>query len=116
MSGLVPPLPSRKDDNAHDLAAAQKKLSEMSGRPFDVDKILSQQRAKQEREREVGHAAAQKLEKELEKVRQRKNELRAKKVEAENRELRKNSEHIEAEERRLQDKVKNTGENKNPKK
>jgi hypothetical protein len=102
----------KKDDAAHDIAAARQKLSEMTERPFDVDALVAQEHAKEEREHKVEHAAQEQLEKIIEKARRRRDDIRAKKVEKENQVLRESTERIEAEERRLQSRLKNTESSK----
>ncbi|MBI5457047.1 hypothetical protein HY969_04900 [Candidatus Kaiserbacteria bacterium] len=46
----------------HGLDEAKKKLSEMRGRPFDVDSVLAQHRAREERGHDVRKEAEAKLE------------------------------------------------------
>ena len=78
----------RRDDNAADkdksLDAAERILSEIKGRPLEVDTIIAQNRAKQERERESHKKAEEKLEATHKAARERANELRTEKLESEN--------------------------------
>lgn len=73
--------PYRED---HGLDAAKKKLSAITGRPFDVDQVLATDRARKEREIEVRKQAEGKLEHEREKARQRRHEIQAAQVVKEN--------------------------------
>jgi predicted phage gp36 major capsid-like protein len=59
----------------HGLDEAKKKLSEMHGRPFDVDHVLAQHRAKQDRERDVRKEAEAKLESARKEARERRHAI-----------------------------------------
>ena len=63
------------------LDEARRKLDGVGGRPFDVDKILAQNRAKQERERESHKKAEEKLETAHKIGLERRNKLRAEELE-----------------------------------
>ncbi len=83
---IVPPADDKKDPyrEDHGLDEAKKKLSEIRGRPFDVDTILAQDRARKEREMEVRKKAENTLEEERGKARLRRHEIQAAQVVKEN--------------------------------
>ena len=77
MSAVLPPKDDSSRSGAGGLAAARRKLSEMVGRPFDVDALLAQERAREERSRSAKKAAQDALEQTLEKARVRRLEIQA---------------------------------------
>lgn len=79
--------------NLHD---AKKKLSELRGRPFDVDKTLADHRAKSEREHRAQKAIEAKLEEQHRGARARRHELRAQEAEKEESDLEEKRLHLEA--------------------
>lgn len=83
---------ARSDDkkSARSLDKAKEDLAEIRGRPFDVDKILAERRAKEERDRKKQQAAKEKLEKTIRAARERRHAIRARELEMENRVLEKN--------------------------
>lgn len=82
----TPPADDAKDPyrEDHGLDDVKKKLSEIRGRPFDVDTILAQDRARKQREMAVRKQAEAKLDEERGKARQRRHEIQAAQVIKEN--------------------------------
>ena len=78
----TPPADDKKDPyrEDHGLHEAKKKLSEIRGRPFEVDKVLAQHDAKQQRGIEVRREAEEKLKEVRAKALQRQHEIRAAQV------------------------------------
>ncbi len=76
----VPPPPPT--DDREGLDAAKQKLSEAQGRPFEVDKILAQNRARQAQEEEARKRAEAKLEAEHKAGRERRHAILASELEA----------------------------------
>lgn len=69
---------TRNDDQREEsLDDAKRKLDGTRGRPFDVDKVLAEDRARKERARIVEKQINEKLEKEYAEVRKRRHDLRA---------------------------------------
>ena len=85
-------------DKQDALEAAKQKLSEMKGRPFDVDKILATNRAKEERQRNLEKEAEAKLEKVVQEARDRRHTVRERELQTENKRF---------EEAKLRDTLKN---------
>lgn len=89
----------RHDDNAADkdktLDAAERKLSGLKGRTPDVDKLVAQNRAKEERDRAMQKKAEEKLEATHTAARERVNELRTEKLESENKLLEEKQQRLE---------------------
>ena len=83
----------RKDD--HDLDAAKRKLSEEKGRPFDVDTLISANRAREERERLARKRAEEKLEEAHSAAAEQRNALRAAMLEKTSEQLREKEERFE---------------------
>ena len=83
------------DDKKKDLDEAKQELSAMHGRPFDVDKVLAENRARQERERMARATAEGKLEEEHKRARERRHELRARELEKRAEVLVEKQEHLE---------------------
>ena len=82
---ITPPPPNNNDSrDERDLDEAKKKLSEMHGRPFDVDQVLARHRAKQEHEIEVRHKAQVKVDEIRKDARQRRHEIQTTKAAIEN--------------------------------
>lgn len=82
-------------NNDEGLDAAREKLSEMEGRPFDVDKVLAQNRAQEERKREVQKRVDAKLEDVIRSARERRHELRAQGIAKENQLLKEKEEKFQ---------------------
>ena len=81
---------------------AKQKLSEMRGRPFDVDKIIAEHRVREERERVVRKKVEEKLEHEHALARERRHELRAREVEAADTALAEKRQKFEEDKRRFE--------------
>lgn len=94
-----------RDRDESGLDAAKRKLSEMQGRPFDVDAVLAKNRAKEERQRLVAREAERRIERERGAARERRESLKLKEIEAENRVLSEHEQRLEeakkGEQRRL---------------
>ena len=88
-----------QQDDKKSLDEAKKELEGVQGRPFDVDKVLAQDRARKERAHEVSKQIEEKLEKEHVAARLRRHELRAAEVEMEHRALEEKQEKFESEKR-----------------
>lgn len=73
-----------ENDNKDGLETAKQKLSGIRGRPFDVDKILAANRAKEERQRNAAKAAQVKLDKAIQQARERRHISREHSLESEN--------------------------------
>ena len=73
-----------ENDKKDALEVAKQKLSEISGRPFDVDKILAANRAKEERQRKVAKTAQAKIEQTIKAARERRHIVRENELESEN--------------------------------
>ena len=106
MSFVPPPKGGTSGDDEYGLDVAKKKLSDVIGRPFDVDQILAGDRARHEREEKVKKEAMQKLDHELDKARQRRSEMRAKKAESYNETLIEKQDRFAAEKRRFAEELK----------
>lgn len=78
----LPPKDPRKEEEKG-LAAARQRLLSTEGRPFEVDKILADHRAKEEKNRERHQAIAQKLEDTIKEARQKREETQVQKAEQE---------------------------------
>ena len=99
---VTPPADDKKDPyrEDHGLDEAKKKLSEIRGRPFDVDQVLAQDHARKEREMAVRKQAEGKLEEERGKARQRRHEIQAAQIAKENQAMLKKG--LDFEEKNLQ--------------
>ena len=105
----------RRDDDAadkdKDLAAAKTKLSEVQGRPLDVDTLIARERAHAERERSARLKAEESLEKTYKDARERRHVLEAKELEQTTRALKEKVEKLESD-KHLADKK--TDKNQHP--
>lgn len=91
------------DDNGQKgLDDAKQKLSEMRGRPFDVDKVIAEHRVREEHERVTRKKVEEKLEHAHALARERRHELRAEKVEAAGTELAEKRQKFEEKKRRFE--------------
>ena len=81
MSEPKPP-PAPEDDVPSGLEAAREKLMSESTSSFDVEKILAENRIREEHKKEAHKSAMQKLDTELAAARQRGAKVRAQKLEA----------------------------------
>ena len=68
-------------DDRKSLADARRELSEVRGRPFEVDKAIAQYKSQQERERKETREATTKMEREHTLAREHRHALRAQEIE-----------------------------------
>jgi len=73
---------ANNDDDRKDLDEVKRELAEIRGRPFDVDKILAENRAREERKRESAQKTKGKLEETVRAAREHRHALRAEELQA----------------------------------